>query len=502
MQANLRHLTSGRLLARNTVLNALGQGAPMVIALFAIPALIHGLGAERFGVLTIVWVAIGYFSLFDFGLGRALTQLVAERLGNRREAEVPALAWTAVSVMMLLGVAGTVVVSLLAPWLVSRLLTVSPALQAETRISFYILACALPLVTGTTGLRGLLEALQRFDLVNALRIPLGVLHYAGPLLVLPFSSSLVLVVGVLALTRAAGWAAHLWLCVRAVPGFGRARGVDRALLSPLLRVGGWMTVSNLISPIMVYLDRFLIGAVLSVTAVAYYATPYEAVTRLWLVPGAVMGVLFPAFALSSDVDRERLAWLFDRAVRVVALLVFPAVLLLVALARETLTLWLGADFALHSARVLRWLAVGVFVNSVAQVPFALLQAAGRADLTGKLHLVELPVYLVMLWVLTQRYGIEGAAAAWTVRASLDALLLFLASARSVVGVSGAVRRLQLHILFPAVGVLAGAAMLDRLSHKYVLVVGLCTLSLLWAWHAVLSDSARRRVGRALAIARE
>ena len=35
---------------------------------------------------------------------------------------------------------------------------------------------------------------------------------------------------------------------------------------------------------MVYLDRFVIGAVISVTAVAYYATPYEIVTKIGIIP--------------------------------------------------------------------------------------------------------------------------------------------------------------------------------------------------------------------------
>ena len=75
-------LTQGRLLARNTVWNLGGQVAPLVVAIFAIPPLIKGLGTDRFGVLTLAWVVIGYFSLFDLGLGRALTKLVAGQEGK------------------------------------------------------------------------------------------------------------------------------------------------------------------------------------------------------------------------------------------------------------------------------------------------------------------------------------------------------------------------------------------------------------------------------------
>src|SRR5712664_3110193 len=112
------HLTSGRLLARNTVWNLVGSGAPMLVAVFCIPILILGLGKERFGVLTLAWALIGYASLLDLGLGRALTQLVAKKLGAGEEREIPSLAWTSLLLMLLLGFAGAVAVFLISPWLV------------------------------------------------------------------------------------------------------------------------------------------------------------------------------------------------------------------------------------------------------------------------------------------------------------------------------------------------------------------------------------------------
>ena len=71
----------------------------------------------------------------------------------------------------------------------------------------------------------------------------------------------------------------------------------------------------------------------------------------------------------------------------------------IALAQDGLRLWLGPEFAQHSFRVLQWLAVGVFINSLAQVPFSLLQGVGRPDITATLHLIELPLYLGVLWWL-------------------------------------------------------------------------------------------------------
>ena len=132
---------------------------------------------------------------------------------------------------------------------------------------------------------------------------------------------------------------------------------------------------------------------------------------------------FFSFSASFAVDRNRTALLYSRCVKYLFLILFPAILVTVGLAQNGLTLWLGAEFAQHSARVLQWLAVGVFINSLAQAPFALVQGAGRPDLTAKLHLIELPCYLLALWWLIGARGIEGAAIAWTGRVIVDAAVL-------------------------------------------------------------------------------
>jgi O-antigen/teichoic acid export membrane protein len=412
------------MLARNIVWNLSGLCIPLVVAIVAMPLLIRALGTDRFGVLALAWVVIGYFSLFDLGLGRALTQLVSKKLGAGQDQEVPALIWTAFFLMLLLGLVGTVIMGLLSPWLVHKVLNVPEALQSETLYSFYLLSVSIPVIISTAGMQGILKAYQRFGLINAVRIPLGVFIFSGPLLVLPFSQSLLPLVSILVVGLLIAWGVHLPLCVRIIPALGHGIAVKRSLAGPLFRFGSWMTVTNIVGPLMVYLDRFLIGALASMTAVAYYTTPYEVITKIGIIPAALVGVLFPAFSSSFVYNRSYTARLFSQGVRFIFLGMFPVTLCIVTFAHEGIDFWLGAEFAQHSGPVLQWLAAGVFINSLAQVAFAMIQGAGRPDLTAKLHLVELPFYLLGVYWLIHTHGIRGAAIAWVARIGIDALCLF------------------------------------------------------------------------------
>ncbi len=182
-----------------------------------------------------------------------------------------------------------------------------------------LLAVSVPLVIITSGLRGVLEAYQRFGHLNLINSVLGSFTYVGPLLVLPYTRSLVAVIGLLLFGRLVMLLAYLILCLRTVPGLRTWPAMRSGLIGPLLRFGGWMTLSNIISPLMVSFDRFVIGATVSMAAVAYYATPFEVVTKLWIIPGALVSVLFPAFATSFAQGGERAVVLFNRGIKVVYL---------------------------------------------------------------------------------------------------------------------------------------------------------------------------------------
>lgn len=489
-----KHLTSGRLLARNTIWSLVGNGAPLLVAVVCIPILIRALGKDRFGVLTLAWALIGYANLFDLGLGRALTQLVSQKLGTERETEIASITWTSLVLMLLLGLGGTGVIVLITPWLVTRGLNVPSSLQHETMQAFLLLGASVPFVITTAGFRGLLEAHQRFGLLTAVRIPMGVFTFAGPLLVLPFSSSLVPVIAALLAGRILSWVAYSLLCLKVLPELRHSAGVvwDRSMVGPLLRFGSWMTVSNIVSPLMVTLDRFLIAALVSMAALAYYATPYEIITKTLIFPGALMGVMFPAFSSALVHDLERSTVLFQQSLKTLFIVLFPISLCAITLAQDALRLWLGAEFASHSFRVLQWLAGGVLINSLALVPFTFLQGAGRPDLTAKLHLIELPLYLALLWWMIHTYGIEGAAISWTCRVTADALVLFVL-ARCEIPAKGRISLRGFAMMLAAVPVLILGSILQDAIAKSFFLIGAVLTFLLVAWYWILAPNERARI---------
>lgn len=457
-------LTSRKALAKNSLINLAGFGLPLLVGLIAIPLIVRGFGVERFGVLTLAWAVIGYFSLFDMGIGRAITQSMAARLGSASARDVSRLVWTGLLLMFIFSLIGAVIVASLSPWFVSSVLNLPQALGEETIEAFILLAVAIPAVVLSAGFAGILTALQRFDLINALRIPMGMMIFLVPLVILPYSKSMAYVCAGLLIIRMLFLVLHAGACFYAYPPLRAHRGIQRSEIRRLLSFGGWMTVTNVIGPLMVYMDRFVIGAVLTLSAVAYYVTPYEMVTRLLAIPAALVAVLFPAFAAAKASGSDHATALYSMGGRAILGILAPMVLAIVVFADEGLRLWLGEDFVQNSATVLQWLVIGVFINSYAQVPFAFIQGFGRADITAKLHLLELPVYFaLMLWLLNM-LGITGVAIAWLLRAAMDAALLTSVAHRLAKDVAFASRQIAPVLVAPLI-LFAIGMLLDEMIAK-------------------------------------
>ncbi|MDN3920959.1 flippase [Pelomonas sp. PFR6] len=410
-------------LARHTIFNLIGLGAPLLLALGAIPALLEGLGAERFGLLMLIWAITSYFGLFDLGLGRSLTQQLSILFDQDRDDEVGPASATALALMAVLGSVGGVLMLVLAPW-GGGMLKISAHPEAAVRAAM-VMGVAMPFIVLTAGLRGMLEARHAFFALNCVRLPIGLWTFAGPWLVLIFAGpDLVWMAWALAGGRIIGCAVHGGLAWHAVPQLRGRMLPQRTWFRPLLVSGGWLTLSNLISPFMGYVDRFLIGTTISAAAVALYATPQELVTKVWIIPAAMTSVLLPAFA-AKTARRDADGWrIFDRALGVLFLCVLPIAAGLNLFAIELMQAWVGESFAQEIAPLLQIFAIGILINCLAHVPLTWLHGAGQYRAPALLYCIELPIFLVVLWGLCTSMGLKGAALAWLIRICADSAALF------------------------------------------------------------------------------
>lgn len=411
-------------LKRNTVWNLAGMGVPLLLGVIAIPYLYRHLGTEGIGILTLVWALIGYFSLFDFGLGRALTQQVSASRVAGQEENVPSLVKSGLLFTTGTGVLGGLLLAVLAYPLGFEWLNVSKLLQQSAAQSLLIAALGIPMTTVTTGLRGVLEAYEDFSHVNLLRMLLGISNFGLPMLsVMVVGPSLTWMIGSLVAARFALLIAHLLVVNHKLPKGWRKVAFSKVQLRKLFSFGAWMTVSNVIGPLMVTADRFIISAVLSANVVAFYTVPSEMLTRVLILPAALTTALFPRLVAVMTTDTTQAKRLYRKCLKIVITVLLPVCALIALGSKWGMTLWLGQEFAEHSWVIVCVLAAGLLFNGIAYVPFAAIQAAGDARTTAYVHIIELAFYIPLLFACLKFFGLTGAAIAWAARVAIDLIIL-------------------------------------------------------------------------------
>jgi len=405
---------------------------PLIIGVASIPSIVEGIGVERFGLLSIAWMLVGYFSLLDMGLGRALTQKVAQKLGANETNDLKSLIIiTCITIGAIGALLGILLLVSVEPF-VQGTHKISPELKEEFIGGVYWIALSIPFVTITTGLLGVLEGQQSFGLTAIVRGPMGALTFASPLIVLQWTPSLTSIFLSILMIRTLFFLISFSMVIKTTRNY-EFKTANKNDIKSLISFGGWLTLSNIISPAMVFFDRLYIATALPASVIAYYTTPADILIKALTIPIAIMGVMFSSFSRDWNSNTARALSRYQRSIQLIAFIMLPLAGAIFFFSDDALSLWLGLDFSEKSSPIAKIFAIAIFFNSLATAPYALIQAAGRADITAKLHLIELPVYATMLFFLVEAFGLHGAAYAWAARVTLDAALLYYCSALVIKG---------------------------------------------------------------------
>lgn len=409
--------------------NIVGTFVPFAVALIALPIIASNSGVERLGLLGLAWTLVGQLGVLDFGMSRVLTRRIAsagspqtllyEAIILKRTSQILGLTSTAVALVIGL----TMSITGFVDGLVSNVVS-----SREITFASWLMLAAVPASIVSGVLRGALEGCSRFASVNRMRVFFGAWNFLMPALASFVTPTLPLLVTTIVIGRFLAVIAHAYALRGALPWPTQEENIVVAI-SPVLKEGGWQSISGFISPVMASLDRLFVASIVSAEAAGYYFVPQELALRALLLAAALTSVLFPriarAHARQDSLSAGEMTQTSCSLLLVAGLIVCGP---FAAFSHVLLEAWMGPRFANHSAPLASILSLGLLACFIAQAPFSALQATGRADLTAKLHVIELPLFLIFSTALTYTHGSTGAAVAWSARFVIDCCgLLWIAN---------------------------------------------------------------------------
>ncbi len=401
-----------------------GQLAPLVVSLFATPFVIRLLGSEGYGVLILVGLIPSYFGFADFGMSIASTKFASEAYAagdSEKEARiVRTAAFVAFCSSLPIGLA-LFASSAKIVWFFN----VPAEYQPQASIALKIAAVTfvvgfLNTVFNTPQLTRL-----RMDLNTFVNSGFRLLGLAATPIVIYLGYGIIGAVTVLLAASLLTLAGHVYISGRLQPKLFQL-SIDRRSLRPMLKFGGAVVFLGMAGVVLFNAEKGLLARLVSVEALAFYSVGYTLAAMMIMLSSTLIQSLVPAFSqLTNEKNRSQLENLFARTIKLSLILLIPAAATLCFVVKDFFRIWAGEDFALNSTTPFYILILGLLFSVPGYVPYSLLMAVGRANTVAKLYWIEIIPYLLLVYFLTLLYGINGTAAAWSIRVAFDGIVFFV-----------------------------------------------------------------------------
>lgn len=412
---------------RNILWNFGGQGWMLLIAFFTTPFIVHRLNVNLYGIYTFAGVIIGYFGFLQLGLGTASVKYISQYLVRQEEEKIRTVFWSCIYAYLFLGLLGTAIITFSAKFLVEKFFNIPQELEllAIFVIRISSLGFLVSMLSGVVS--GVIRALERFDILNPIGILVGTCQIGLTVLLLVFGLSLKeIIISNLIVQTINVWI--YWIIAKKLLPFLIKPSWDFGTLIQLLKYGGFVTISGIVSPILVNIEKIFLTMFRPIASLTYYSIPYSLMGSVSIIPTVFSAALFPVYShFNGSNEKHIYKDLHYRSTLLIFFLYsFPAIFFII-FGESFLRLWIGNDFAQRSTKILIILIIAGLINAVASPSITILQGIGKPQIPAIFHVVETVIYIPTGYFLIYRYGGIGAAFAWFLRVLLDTILLNKAS---------------------------------------------------------------------------
>lgn len=394
---------------RNGLANLMAGALPVVIVIFTTPYVVNTLGAEHYGLLTLITAIIGYFAIIDINFTAGSLKYVAEFHASRQTAKRDQTLTAGLMFYLLVGGIGGALILGLADWLVTAVFEVPTDSHQLAASTLRLAAFGFLLGQVESYLVTIPQALRRYDQSAILESLFGMLAPLANVAVLWLGGGLFEIVLVRVVLSAINMLALIWVIRRLLPD-SRPHKPTRAVLAPLASFSGYAYLSRLATLAYAQGDKLIIGALAGMTALTYYAIPFLLANRVYGLSYRLSSVLLPAASsLAAMKQLDRMQELYLYSARYVFYINATLTLVLVSVAHEILLYWISPEMAATGSLILVLISIGNLLDSLTNAPSLVNDGLGNPKVTGMFAFSRAVLGVSGSFALVLWLGVTGAA---------------------------------------------------------------------------------------------
>ena len=366
------------------------------LTLVSVPLCLSFLGTASYGILLILFLLQNQSHVFLFGTEKNLIRSIVQEQASANNL---------LATMLVAFVYGVCLVAVAI--ILVMILGIFDYLVLSTT-DFSLLLAGIPVHLLWTIQRSILQADEKFSTLGLTSFCyMSAVQYMPLIVILvaPENASI---------TSFLGGALAARLTVTALLFFPFWRHVKKlrfqqiGFIVQLFHYGKWMGVNQTIQIIFDGADRYLLGVFSTPSAIALYAIPLQITQKLALIPVSMAQVVFNQSVTSEKMRPD--TYLRD----LVTVAPFCAMVFL-CVCQPLFELWLGQHFDNKILTLAALLFIAVTFTSLNFITASILESSGRARQIARYDLTAMIPLLIVMAVLTYKFGVTGTATAFILK---------------------------------------------------------------------------------------
>ena len=408
----------------------------VVAALIVSPIIVHNLGNELYGIWVLIGSITGYFTVLDFGVNTALVRFISkyEAQGRKeRSREIYSNAFVFFGAVGILIMVCTAVFA----YKFGDLFDIKAVSRGYLYLVFLVVGIDLAVGMLFTVFLGTLKAVQEFLKINIVSISAMIIKNIV-LVVLLLKGYGLLTLAMVQFITTVGRCVPQYFIIKSDYSHLKFKMSDSSKMM-FRKIYDYSLYSFIISvalKVLFYTDSIVIGSMVSVSDVTFYAIPMTLILYLEQFVYAAMSVLTPvvsSYDAQGNIEANRRIYIVGSKYSLV--LSLPMLFVVFTNGAEFISLWMGEEYGLRGDVVLKILTVG-YVFSLSQViANGILKGMSRHRVFAYILAAEALVNLVLSVALAPVYGIEGVAIGTAVPLIIANLFVVPAYTCRVLGIS-------------------------------------------------------------------
>lgn len=383
---------------------------PVIVNFLTIPYVVRSLGADSYGILMLSTAVMGYFALLDINLAVGSIRYISEYHAKNEFENVNEVLTVSFFGYIAAGITGTVLIYISTDLFLLKWFNIPENLKNLSATTLHLTAVGFFLNMMQNYLSSISRAIHRFDILAKMEAGFGISLMLLTVLILYLGFGLIEVVVLRLIIAFVNCLTCLWIVKKIIPYASFVSRVSKGITNKIASFSAYSFMSKIATAITNNSDKLIIGSFLSSAAVTLYAIPYLLVSRLMNISVRFSMVIFPiASELGAIGRRDELEKIYIVVSRHIFFLNIMITTILCLFSMQILRLWMGDIFAQKTYVVLILLSLGMFLDSLTNLPSLINDGLSFPHITGSFALSRAVFGVIALLIGAKFGGLTGVA---------------------------------------------------------------------------------------------